>query len=424
MEREIQPAGPVQGRFRVPGSKSITNRALLCAALARGRSLLTNASDSDDSSLMLNGLNLLGVLARRSGDQLIVEGTGGRLYAPKFPIPVGNAGTTLRFLMSAAALSEGRVVFSMSERMAQRPNEDLLDALKELGVTARAVPDMARIEVEGPTLRGGGVRLRADKSSQFLSSLLLAGPYAREDLVIGIEGKVVSASYVKITIGVMEQFGVAVEGSFASGFLVRAGHHYVPTTYAVEPDASSASYPLAAAAIAGGEVLVEGMTLTSLQGDAGFARILEKMGCEVSESAGGLRLSRTGSLRGVDVEMEEMPDTVPTLVAVALFAGTPTRIRNVAHLRHKESDRLSGVAAELKKIGADIDVREDGLVIRPSALRGGHLHTHDDHRLAMSFALVGLRVPGVILDNPECVKKSFPEFWGEFETLCGRPHDL
>ncbi|MGB5874954.1 MAG: 3-phosphoshikimate 1-carboxyvinyltransferase [Bacteroidota bacterium] len=423
MEREIQQAGPVQGTFRVPGSKSITNRALICAALARGRSLLTNASDSDDSSLMLNGLNQLGVLARRNGDQVIVEGAGGKLHAPKFPIPVGNAGTTLRFLLSAAALSEGRVVFSMSERMAQRPNDELLEALRELGVTARAIPEMARIEVEGPTLRGGRVRLRADKSSQFLSSLLLAGPYAREDLVIGIEGKLVSASYVKITIGVMRHFGVPVEGSVESGFLVRAGDRYAPATYAVEPDASSASYPLAAAAIAGGEVLVQGMSLSSLQGDAGFARVLERMGCEVNESAEGVRLRRTGSLRGVDVAMEEMPDTVPTLAAVALFAGTPTRVRNVAHLRYKESDRLSAVATELKKIGADIDVCEDGLVIRPSALRGEHLHTHDDHRLAMSFALVGLRVSGVVLDNPECVKKSFPEFWGELETLCGRPRD-
>jgi 3-phosphoshikimate 1-carboxyvinyltransferase len=372
---------------------------------------------------MINGLNQLGVLARKDGDQIIVEGTGGKLYAPKFPIPVGNAGTTLRFLLSAAALSEGRVVFSVSERMAQRPNQDLLDALGELGVEARALPEMARIEVVGPTLRGGSVRLRADKSSQFLSSLLLAGPYAREDMEIGIEGKIVSASYVTITRGVMGHFGVPVEGSVESGFRVKAGHHYVAAAYKVEPDASSASYPLAMAAVAGGEVLVEGMSLSSIQGDAGFARVLEKMGCDVSETPEGLHLARTGSLRGVEVDMEEMPDTVPTLAVVALFAETPTRVRNVAHLRYKESDRLSGVAAELKKVGGDIDVLEDGLVIRPSAVTGGRLQTHDDHRLAMSFALLGLRVPGVVLDNPDCVKKSFPGFWGEFEALCGRPHD-
>ena len=421
MAREIRLTGPVHGTFRVPGSKSITNRALVCAALARGRSELRNSSDSNDSALMVNGLNQLGVLARRAGDSLIVEGTGGKLYAPKFPIPVGNAGTTLRFLLSVAALAEGRVLFAGSERMAQRPNEDLLEALQQLGVAARQIPELSQFEVVGPTYRGGRVHLNARKSSQFLSSLLLTAPYARSDVTIGIRGSVVSSSYVKITTEVMRAFGVDVEGDLASGFSVVAGRRYSAATYSVEPDASSASYPLAAAAITGGDILVRGFTLSSVQGDAGFVQVLQRMGCEVTESPDGLHLRRSGSLRGIDVDMQQMPDTVPTLTAVALFADSPTRVRNVAHLRYKESDRLSALAEELGKRGAAIELHEDGMEIRPSKLSGGLMHTYDDHRLAMSFALIGLQVPGIVVEGPECVKKSFPEFWTEFDAL-GKTH--
>jgi 3-phosphoshikimate 1-carboxyvinyltransferase len=301
--------------------------------------------------------------------------------------------------------------------MAQRPNEDLLDALRQLGVAARQIPELSRFEIVGPTYLGGRVYLNAQKSSQFLSSLLLTAPYARSDVKIGIRGSVVSSSYVKITTQVMRAFGVDVEGDLASGFSVVAGRRYVPATYSVEPDASSASYPLAAAAITGGDILVREFTLSSVQGDAGFVQVLQRMGCEVTESAEGVHLRRSGSLRGIDVDMQQMPDTVPTLTAVALFADSPTRIRGVAHLRYKESDRLSALAEELGKRGAAIQLHEDGMEIRPSTLSGGLMQTFDDHRLAMSFALIGLQVPGIVVEGPDCVRKSFPEFWTEFDAL-------
>ena len=419
MTREIVPTGPVHARMRVPGSKSITNRALICAALARGESVISNASDSNDTGLMANGLNQMGVLARRNGDTLVVQGTGGTLHAPKYPIPVGNAGTTLRFLMSLSALADGHVVFEGSERMGERPIDDLLIALRDVGVAAGRAEHGATYEVQGGTLEGGAVRMRGDKSSQFLSSLLMVAPFARRDVEITLEGKLTSASYVGITVEVMKAFGVEVRSSLQSYF-VGTRTRYRPTEFVVESDASSASYALGAAAIAGGEVVAEGVKSGSLQGDIGFKDVLKAMGCAIEEEAAGLKARREGVLCGVDVDMNGMPDVVPTLAAVALFASGKTRVRNVGHLRYKESDRLGSLAEELGKLGARITLHDDGLEIDPVSLHGAQLDTHDDHRLAMSFALIGLRVPGVRVENPDCVTKSFPSFWKEFEKLYGR----
>lgn len=417
--KEIQLAGPLDGFMRIPGSKSITNRALMCAALAGGKCILTGASDSDDTSLMINGLNLMGVLVRRSDDTLKVEGKAGVLYAPRFPIPVGNAGTTLRFLLSAAALARGEVVFEASLRMGERPIEDLLVALRALGVAARYEGETPRYTVGGGPLRGGTVAVRGDKSSQFLSSLLMCAPYATGDVTITVEGPLASASYVEMTCKVMQAFGVAVEQA-QNNYLVRSGQRYQPTSYNVEPDASGISYPLGAAAIAGGCVEVHGIARSSMQGDIGFVSVLERMNCEVVESVSGIRLQRRGRLLGIDVDMNTMPDVVPTLAAVALFAEGPTVVRNVGHLRFKESDRLSTLAAELSKLGAKVNVIDDGLKIEPTPLHGGELDPHDDHRMAMTFALIGLRVPGIRVLNPACVGKSFPRFWDELDRLTGR----
>ena len=427
MIKEITPTGPVHARICVPGSKSITNRALICAALAKGESLIRNASDSEDTALMANGLNQLGVLVRRKSDDLtpvksglLVEGTGGKLYAPKFPIPVGNAGTTLRFLISLAALAQGKVVFQGDQRMAERPISDLLGALHVLGVEATSQGRFPLYNVQGGSFRGGRARLSGAKSSQFLSSLLMVSPYAREDVTIEVEGELPSIPYVDISLDVMQQFGVLVECVARKRFTVKAGQRYKPTEFFVEPDASGASYFLAASAIAGGEVVIDGLSAGMLQGDSRFIDVLKKMGCEIREESAWVKVRNDGHLKGIDVDMNSMPDIVPTLVVAALFAEGKTRIRNVAHLRYKESDRLESLSAELQKLGAKATVLEDGIEIEPAPLHGAQLDTYDDHRLAMSFSLIGLRVPGVKIENPDCVKKSFPTFWKEFEKLYDR----
>lgn len=417
MKRAIQPCThPLRATVSVPGSKSLTNRALLCAALARGQSVLRNASDSDDTALMCNGLNQLGVLVRRLQDDLVVSGTGGRLFAPKFPIPVGNAGTTLRFLLTLASLAEGTTVFEGNARMAERPMHELLEALRVLGVRAET-PIPGRYVVHGGSLAGGEVRLRATESSQFVSSVLLSAAYARADVTIELEAPPVSASYVDLTIDAMRQFGVAVERMAPTRLRVRAGQRYTAADVAIEPDASGATYFFAAAALCGGSVVVEGLRTSSPQPDVRFLDVLQRMGCRVEEDNSGARVLAPAELRGIECDMASMPDAVPTLAALAPFATTPTRIRNIAHLRHKESDRLTALATELAKLGALVESTEESLSIHPSLLRGGTVDTYNDHRLAMSFALIGLRVPGIEISNPECVRKSFPKFWAEFEKL-------
>ncbi len=415
MVREIIPLDRINARIQVPGSKSITNRALICAALAKGGSVIHNASDSDDTALMVNGLNQLGVLVRKKNNTLLVEGTGGKLYAPKFSIPVGNAGTTLRFLLSLASLAYGKVVFEGDHRMAERPVDDLLGALKSLGVDAKA--QGAQYTVQGGSLKGGRTQLGGAKSSQFLSSLLMVASYAVEDTTVEVEGKLSSISYVDLTLDVMERFGVHVEFFDRKWFFIKAGGRYNPIEFSVEPDASGASYFLAAAAIVGGEIMVEGIKSTSIQGDMGFVKILSEMGCQVRSDNDGVRVMSDGKLKGVDVDMNSMPDVVPTLAVTALFAEGKTCIRNVAQLRYKESNRLDALATELMKLGAKITVFEDGLEIESTPLHSAQMNTYNDHRLAMSFALIGLCLSGVKIENSDCVKKSFPTFWTQFERL-------
>jgi len=417
MIKEITPAGPIKAHIRVPGSKSITNRSLVCAALAKGESRILNASDCEDTALMANGLNQLGVLVRKQEDMMLVEGTGGRLFAPKFPIPVDNAGTTLRFLLALSSISQGKVMLQADDRMAERPIEELLNALQTLGVDARVQKGSALYEVTGGSLRGGRVQLCSNKTSQFLSSLLMVIPYASENVTVELDGKLASKPYIDTTIEVMRQFGVSVQSADRASYTVKAGLRYKPREFHVESDASGASYFLAAAAITGGEVFVDALRLQSLQGDAMFVRILEQMGCKFEERSDGISLQSNGTLAPVDIDMNTMPDTVPTLAVTALFAKGRSRLKNIAHLRYKESDRLEALVTELQKLGARITLSGDSLEIEPVPLHGAQLDTYNDHRLAMSFALVGLKIPGVRIEGPECVRKSFPTFWKEFAKL-------
>lgn len=416
----IEPCGPLLARIRPPGSKSITNRALVCAALANGPSELTGALASDDTAVMIEALRKLGgddfVVADR--DVLRVRGGGERFPQAAADLWVGNSGTTIRFLTAMLAVGQGRYRLDGVPRMRQRPIADLIDALRQLGadVVSESNNGCPPVIVNAHGLNGGTAHVRASISSQFLSGLLMAAPYAQHDVELRIDGEMVSQPYVEMTLAVMESFGVAVPREGLDRFHIPAGTKYRGRQYAIEPDASAASYFWGAAAIAGGEVTVQGLTRSSLQGDVAFVDCLEQMGCHVQSAADGITV-RGGKLRGIDVNMNAISDTVQTLAVVALFAEGPTTIRDVAHIRHKETDRIGDLARELRKLGATVEETGDGLRIIPNSLRAALIETYEDHRMAMSLALAGLRVPGVTILNPRCTEKTYPHFFDDLATV-------
>lgn len=421
---------PPAARICVPGSKSLTNRALLLAALAGvwpsrdTRSAIHHALRSEDTEVMVNCLVRLGIEVRPDWDRRRINVTGchGRLPALEADLDVGNSGTTLRFLTAAVALRQGRYRFDGSRRMAERPIGELFRALRPFGarVTTLSRTDPLRqlpfvLEAEG--FAGGNVRIRGEESSQFLSGLLMAAPLAQGPVTIQVNGPLVSKPYVDMTLAVMRQFGVCVEQS-GTDFHVPAPQAYLPREHQIEPDASAAGYFWAAAAITGGEVTVPDLGPDSLQGDVRFADILGRMGCEITKSERGITV-RGRRLCGFSVDMNDISDCVPTLAAVACFADGPTTIRNVAHIRHKECNRLQAVATELRRLGAGVKEFADGLTIIPEPLHGARVKTYDDHRMAMSLALVGLRVPGVEIEDPGCVSKTYPTYFDDLERLRG-----
>ncbi|MBC8103139.1 MAG: 3-phosphoshikimate 1-carboxyvinyltransferase [Cytophagales bacterium] len=417
-------AAPVTGWVRVPGSKSITNRALVLASLADGSTILRNALFADDTHRMMDCLRGLGatIEADEAAETITVVGRG-TIPASRATLFVGNSGTTARFITPVAALGHGIFTVDGVARMRERPMGDLVRALRQLGVEAESLgangcPPL-RINARG--LRGGACRVRSDTSSQFLSGLLLASPRADgEKTIISLDGPILSAPYIAITTTMMHQFGAVVEVSDDEReYLVPGRQQYQPLgAYAVEPDASAASYFFAAAAITGGHVRVTGIGKTAMQGDAAFADVLEAMGCVVTRAADFLEVRGTGELRGIAVDMNAISDTVMTLAALAPFATSPTVIENVAHIRHKETDRLTAVAAELSRLGVRVDERADGLTIYPAPrITPATVQTYDDHRMAMAFALVGLRAPGVVIADPKCVAKTFPDYFGRLSAL-------
>lgn len=410
----------MRGAIRPPGSKSITNRALACAALAEGESTLTGALDSEDTQVMIAALRQLGIAidADLPSAVLRVEGCGGRIPAAGGELYVANSGTTIRFLAALVALGRGEFRLDGTPRMRERPIGDLVEALRQLGADA---------ESEGPNgcppvvirahgLPGGPAKVRGDVSSQFLSGLLMAAPYAERPVELSVAGALVSQPYVRMTLAVMAAFGVDVPPDDLSRFHLPAGVKYRGRTYAIEPDASAASYFFAAAAITGGEVTIEGLSRQSLQGDVAFVEVLEQMGCRVMWGDDRITVSG-GSLKGVDVNMNAISDTVQTLGAVALFANGPTTVRGVGHIRHKETDRIAALATELRKLGATVEEQSDGLKITPAALHGAVIDTYQDHRMAMSLALAGLRVGGVVIRDPGCTAKTYPRFFEDLERL-------
>jgi 3-phosphoshikimate 1-carboxyvinyltransferase len=419
---EITPvAGPIRARVRPPGSKSITNRALVCAALADGVSTLTGALDSEDTRVMTDGLGRFGIVVESgdAGRTLVVHGAGGLIPAIEAELFCANSGTTLRFLTALATLGHGAFQLDGIQRMRQRPIADLLDALNRLGATARSAHDNGcpPVIVHANGLPGGMATIRGDISSQFLSGLLLAAPAALSPVGLQVDGPLVSQPYIRMTLAVMRAFGVdvATDGDFKR-FEVDAPAPYRARVFAIEPDASAASYFWAAAAITGGEITVEGLSYDSLQGDVAFVDRLEHMGCEVRRDANSITVVGR-PLTGIDVDMNAISDTVQTLAVVALFAAGPTNIRNVAHIRHKETDRIRDLATELRKLGANVVEREDGLTIEPRPVVPATIDTYNDHRMAMSFALAGLKIRGVRIKNPSCVEKTYPNFFDDLSAL-------
>lgn len=425
--REIVPlSSPPDACVDLPGSKSITNRALLLAALCEQRVTVTHALDSEDTQVMRESLRRLGFsVDQPQSDTIVVQGEGGRIPAKEAELWVANAGTAARFLTALVALGEGTYRLDGTPRMQQRPIQPLLDALNRLG--AEAVSERGTgcppVLVRARGLRGGEVSVRGDISSQFLSALMMVAPRAESSVTIHIEGELVSAPFVKMTLRMMQQFGVdAVWEEQKARIVVPAPQRYRlagEAVYHVEPDATAASYFFAAAAITGGRVCVRGLTRDSLQGDIRFVDILEQMGCSVRWLPDAVEVAATGELHGVDVNMSDISDTFITLAVVAPFADSPTRIRGVEHARYQESNRVSAVATELRRLGIDVEEHIDGLTIYPGTPRGDTVQTYNDHRIAMAFALTGLRVPGIAIADPECVQKTFPNFFEKLQELEG-----
>jgi 3-phosphoshikimate 1-carboxyvinyltransferase len=414
--RPIRPCRSIDAEVRLPPSKSYTNRALIAASLAEGISVLVNPSKSEDSGHLVRALREFGVPISEHPGGLEIEGTGGRLRVPGKEVFVGNAGTAMRYLTTFAALAEGETVLTGDEHMLRRTLKGLLDALRGAGVRSSSKDGFPPVTIYGGNFAGGLIEIDASVSSQFVSSILLSAPYARRPVSLHVTGKLSSLPYVDMSIHVMRSFGAGVDNIESSLFRVSNTQRYIGHEFRIEADASAATYFLAAAALTGGHVTIPDLSPESLQGDVRFLGVLADMGCKVSSHQNRIELYGN-RLRGIEVDMNDIPDSVPTLAVLAAFAEGPTTILDVAHLRHKETDRLRALAAELARLGARVDLHEDGLTIHPRPLSGAAIETYNDHRIAMSFAVAGLRIKGVVIKNPGCVGKSFPTFWEEFTKL-------
>jgi 3-phosphoshikimate 1-carboxyvinyltransferase len=437
---EVQPVTrPISATVTVPGSKSQTNRALLLAALATGTSHLGGALFSDDTRVMLDSLARLGFAVRADEQAATIEvsGAGGAIPSREAELYVGNAGTAARFLTAFLTLGAGVYLLDGASRMRERPIGELLDALRALGADVEAVRGNGcpPVRVQAAGLDGGEAVVDASRSGQFLSALLMIGAYTQRGVRLTVAGHLASPPYIDMTLRMMQEWGVEavretpppadrdgaetrVETDAPGGasYVVPGGQRYVARVYDVPPDASGASYFLAAAAITGGTVRVRHLTLAQEQGDLEFVGVLERMGCSVVQEGDDIILSGPQTLRGIDLDMNGISDMSITLAAIAPFASGPVTIRNVAHIRHQETDRVAAMVAELRRLGARVEERADGLTIFPSPLRGATVYTYDDHRMAMAFAITGLRVAGVAIENPACVAKTFPDYFPRLEA--------
>jgi 3-phosphoshikimate 1-carboxyvinyltransferase len=419
---------PPSTRVSVPGSKSHTNRALLLACLSDGTTTIENALFSDDSHYFAQALTQLGfkVALDPQAKSMTITGRGGRIPASQADLFIGNAGTAARFLTAMLTLGHGSYRIDGVERMRQRPIGDLISALQQLGANIsgqRSAVSGQRlfcppVKVIASSLPGGSTFIRGDISSQFLSGLLMVSPYAQNPVGITVEGPLHSKPYIDLTISVMADFGVNVQRDGYERFRITPQRYCSPEIYSIESDASAASYFFAAPAICGGWVEVANLTRTARQGDIAFLDVLAQMGCTVEEIKNAIRVTGPERLRGVDVDMSCISDTSMTLAAIAPFAETPTTIRGIASSRVKETDRVTATVTELRRLGVQVDEHPDGMSIFPcDNIQPARIHTYDDHRMAMAFALIGLRIPGIEIENPDCVAKTFPDYFKVLESI-------
>ena len=421
---------PLSAVVRVPGSKSLTNRALLIASLVNGSTHLTNALFSDDSRYFANALQTLGfdIQLDETDHAMTVIGLGGKIPASKAELFIGNAGTAARFLSAFLTLGNGEYILDGEPRMRERPIGDLVDSLTQLGANIRPVQNVEGgkrnaqiyppVKITANGLPGGKAQIAGDISSQFLSALLMVAPYAQREIEITLSTELNSKPYVDMTIDIMKDFGVEIERDGYNSFTIHPAAYLPITNYQIESDASAAAYFFAAPAICGGTVRVENISRTSKQGDIAFLDVLAKMGCTVTETDYCLLVTGFPELHGVDVDMRDISDTAQTLAAIAPFASSPTRIRGIASARVKETDRVHATCAELSRLGVQVEEHEDGMTIHPCKIfQPANIQTYNDHRMAMAFSLIGLRVDGVSIENPACVSKTFPNYFEVLDSL-------
>lgn len=415
---------PPRGKVKLPGSKSITNRALMLAALADGNTIIRNPIVSDDSEFFIKALQKLGFNVNTEIDnRIFVEGLLGKIPSNHADLYIGNAGTAARFLSGLVCLGNGKFRLDGNDRMRERPIGDLVESLRSLGGKVIATENKGNIcppiEIQADGLKGGRTLISGKISSQFLSALLMIGPYTDLGLEIQVFDELNSRPYVEMTSKIMEKFGIYPQNNRDLNYKVEKGHYISPGEFLVEPDATAASYFLALPAFTGGSVSITGLHKNSIQGDIRFIEILKTIGLRIEESEDGITSSfdQTDRLRGVSADLSDMPDTAQTLAVMAPFAIEPVEIRGIASARVKESDRIGATCTELRKLGVQVDEFSDGMKIYPCAkINPAEICTYGDHRMAMSFALIGTRIGGIVIEDPDCVNKTFPKF---FETLDG-----
>jgi 3-phosphoshikimate 1-carboxyvinyltransferase len=414
-------AHTLNAAVRMPGSKSLTNRALLVAALANGQTRLVNALFSNDSLYFARALQALGfdIQLDEANHEMMVAGLGGKIPANKAQLFVGNAGTAARFLSAFLALGKGEYILDGDARMRERPIGDLVDALTQLGANLETKNNNCPpVKIIANGLPGGKTKIAGNISSQFLSALLMVAPYAKSPIEIEVAAELNSKPYVDMTVAVMQDFGVEIERRDYSQFIIPSASYSPPAAYQIESDASAASYFFAAPAICGGTVRVENISRKSIQGDIAFLDVLRKMGCRILEGENFIEVTSAEKLSGVDVDMRDIPDTAQTLAAIAPFASSPTRIRGIASARLKETDRIHATCIELARLGVTVDEHEDGMTVYPcQTFKPANIQTYNDHRMAMAFSLIGLRVDGLTIENPSCVSKTFPNYFEVLESL-------
>lgn len=416
----------IDADIKAPPSKGHTLRAFFIAALAKGESITKEPLLAQDQIYAIKSLENFGVYFKAKKEKLIIRGTGGKLALPRKNIFIGNSGVTARFLASFAALSpKGKIIIDGVKRMRTgRPIQDLLDALTQLGIKVKSIPKTGclPIEIQGDSFNGGKSRLNGSISSQYFSSILISAPYAKQNTTIECIGKMSSKPYIDITVKMMKDFGVKVENYNYKKFFVKARQKYIAREYKIEGDYTNASYFFAAAAICKGKIIIRNLKLDSAQGDKIFLDILKRMGCEIKKEKEKITVISNGNLKSIKIDMNSYPDLVPTLAVLCAFIKGRSEILNIYHLRFKECDRIKAVANELQKVGVNIKQGKDRLIINgnPDKLHSAQIECYNDHRMAMAFSILGLKVPGIVIKDEKCVRKSFVDFYKVFKKIKGR----